>query len=102
MIVICEKCRKQLSTPRSRGPVNYSICQKCKDQSFNESQFCLVHLGLNKWIVEDDLHNTWCGSHGWVSLQSSYHAVTPDCQPIIFTWEEVKEFLKDKFECEIS
>lgn len=49
------------------------------------------------WTIINEDHQSFCGIHGWVSLNSSYYAMTPDCEEKTFSYDELKEFILNEF-----
>lgn len=66
---------------------------------FTNEKFSLKHIGNNKFIIINEFNQHYCGDDdGYVGIGSSYWELS-DCKEKIFTWEEVKKFVKDRFSC---
>ena len=97
MAVICGKCGKKITTPRSHMKnISYMDCEVCKYGSFSKYKFSIIHFGNNEWSVKDNLGCYWCGNDEWVQEGSSFWELS-DCKNKIFSWDEVKDFIEKTF-----
>lgn len=97
--VYCKECNRCLSRRRKRKnfqPDSYIICDLCENDKISSCDFILEHFGDNVWHIKNHI-GTWMGKNEWVNERSSYYQFTSNCEPTIFTWYEVKEFIKNKF-----
>lgn len=97
----CDKCNCCISPRRKYKNYRndcYFTCSKCHDEKFSSQKFSLDHLGNDIWVIRNSEDRHWCGKHQWVSQNSSYFNMTPDCELKKFNFEELKEFVLNNFE----
>jgi len=96
--VYCDKCERCIIQPKKHQNIieeRYETCATCNGEKFNELCFEIRHIGYDQWILEDEASQVWCGTKFMNPRRES-------CDPIIFSWEDLKRFILQKYKCDLS